>query len=46
MKYIVLIPIYIDREALKLLIQNINDVIEGVNAEISLFVINDASSLK
>ena len=44
MKYIVLIPIYNDREALKLLIQNINDVIEGVNAEISLVVINDASS--
>ncbi|MEL0010936.1 MAG: hypothetical protein VW868_05180, partial [Bacteroidota bacterium] len=30
--------------ALKLLIQKINDVIEGVNAEISLVVINDASS--
>ena len=44
MKYVVLIPIYNDREALKLLIQNINDVIEGVNAEISLVVINDASS--
>ncbi len=44
MKYVVLIPIYNDREALKLLIQKINDVIEGVNAEISLVVINDASS--
>ena len=44
MKYVILIPIYNDREALKLLIQNINDVIEGVNAEISLVVINDASS--
>ena len=44
MKYVVLIPIYNDREALKLLIQNINDVIEGINAEISLVVINDASS--
>ena len=44
MKYVVLIPIYNDREALKLLIQNINEVIEGVNAEISLVVINDASS--
>ena len=44
MKYIVLIPIYNDREALKLLIQNINDVIKGVDVEISLVVINDASS--
>ena len=44
MKYIVLIPIFNDRESLKLLIQNINDVIKGLKVEISLIIINDASS--
>ncbi len=44
MKYIVLIPIYNDRESLKLLIKNINDEIKDLNHEISILVINDASS--
>src|SRR5210317_975765 len=43
-KYIVLIPIYNDRESLTKLIENINSVIEGINSEISVVVINDASS--
>ena len=44
MKYIVLIPIYNDRESLKLLVENINSEIKDLDHEISLVVINDASS--
>ena len=44
MKYAVLIPIYNDRESLKLLIENINHEIKDLNHEISILVINDASS--
>ena len=44
MKYVILIPIYNDRESLKLLIENINYEIRDLNHEISLVVINDASS--
>ncbi len=44
MKYVILIPIYNDRESLKLLIENINSEIKDLNNEISLVVINDASS--
>ena len=44
MKYVVLIPIYNDRESLKLLLENINSEIKDLNHEISLVVINDASS--
>ena len=44
MKYIILIPIYNDRESLKLLIENINYEIKDLNQDISLVVINDASS--
>ena len=44
MKYVILIPIYNDRESLKLLVQNINSQIKDLNHEISLVVINDASS--
>ncbi len=44
MKYIILIPIYNDRESLKLLIENINSEIKDLDHEISLVVINDASS--
>ena len=44
MKYIVLVSIYNDRVSLKLLIENINSVIKNINAQISLVVINDASS--
>ena len=44
MKYVVLIPIYNDRESLKLLIENINHEMNDLNREISIVVINDASS--
>ena len=44
MKYVILIPIYNDRESLKLLIENINSEIKDLNHEISIVVINDASS--
>ena len=44
MKYVILVPVYNDRESLKLLIENINYEIKDLNSEISLVVINDASS--
>ena len=44
MKYVILVPVYNDRESLKLLIENINREIKDLNSEISLVVINDASS--
>jgi len=44
MKYVILIPIYNDRESLKLLLENINSEIKDLNHEISIVVINDASS--
>ena len=44
MKYVILIPIYNDRESLKLLIENINKEIKDLNHRISIVVINDASS--
>ena len=44
MKYVILIPIYNDRESLKILIENINNEINNLNHDISLLVINDASS--
>ena len=43
-KYTILIPIYNDRESLTKLIENINGELNGVNAEVSILVINDASS--
>ena len=43
-KYIILIPIYNDRESLTKLIEDINSEIEGINSEISIISINDASS--
>jgi len=43
-KYIILVPIYNDRESLTKLIENINSEIEGINSEISVIVVNDASS--
>ena len=43
-KYIILIPIYNDRESLTKLIENINSEINDLNSEISVIVINDASS--
>ncbi len=44
MKYVILIPIYNDRESLKILIENINSEIKDLDHETSLVVINDASS--
>ena len=44
MKYVILIPIYNDRESLKLLVENINIQIKDLTHEVSLVVINDASS--
>ena len=44
MKYILLIPIYNDRESLKILINNINNELKDLKHEISIVVINDASS--
>ena len=44
MKYTILIPIYNDRESLKILIEKINSEIKSLNSEISIVVVNDASS--
>ena len=44
MKTIILIPIYNDRESLKKLIENINLNISTVSSEVSVIVVNDASS--
>ena len=44
MKFAILIPIFNDRESLKLLIDHINTEIKDLNHEISLVIINDASS--
>ena len=44
MKIILLIPIYNDRESLIKLIENINFEAKDLNSEISVVVINDASS--
>jgi len=44
MKIILLIPIYNDRESLKKLIENINFEVKHLNSEVSVVVINDASS--
>ena len=44
MKYVILIPIYNDRESLKLLIENINHETKDLDHNISIVVINDASS--
>ena len=44
MKYVILVPVYNDRESLKLLIENINYEIKDLNSDISLVIINDASS--
>ena len=44
MKYVILIPIYNDRESLKILVNNINTEIQDLDSEISVVVINDASS--
>ncbi len=43
-KYIILIPIYNDRESLTKLIEDINSEVKSLNAEISVIIINDASS--
>ncbi len=43
-KYIILIPIYNDRESLTKLIENINLELKDVNSEVSIMIVNDASS--
>ena len=43
-KYTILIPIYNDRESLTKLIEKINEQLNSINAEVSILVINDASS--
>tara|TARA_B110000967_G_C18829517_1_gene533271 strand:+ start:384 stop:1256 length:873 start_codon:yes stop_codon:yes gene_type:complete len=43
-KYIILIPIYNDRESLAKLIENINIETKDLNSKISIIVVNDASS--
>ncbi|MDC3037468.1 glycosyltransferase [Candidatus Pelagibacter sp.] len=43
-KYTILIPIYNDRESLTKLIENVNEELNGLNVEVSILVINDASS--
>ena len=43
-KYLILIPIYNDRESLSKLIENINLEVKDLNSEISIIVVNDASS--
>jgi glycosyltransferase involved in cell wall biosynthesis len=43
-KYIIIIPIYNDRESLTKLIENINSEVKSLNSEISVIIINDASS--
>jgi len=43
-KYFILIPVYNDRESLTKLIDNINQELNGLNAEVAILVINDASS--
>ena len=44
MRYIILIPIFNDRDSLKKLIENINEEIKGLTAQVSVLVVNDASS--
>ena len=44
MKYVILTPIYNDRESLKKLIENINNEVKDLNHEISIVIVNDASS--
>ncbi len=43
-KYTILIPIYNDRESLTKLIEKINEELNSIDAEVSILVINDASS--
>jgi len=43
-KYIILIPIYNDRESLTKLIENINLELKDSNSEVSIMIVNDASS--
>ena len=43
-KYVILIPIFNDRESLTILIEKINEELNSINAEVSILVINDASS--
>jgi glycosyltransferase involved in cell wall biosynthesis len=43
-KYVILIPIYNDRESLTKLIENINSELKEISSEASIIIVNDASS--
>ena len=43
-KFVILIPIYNDRQSLTKLIENINSELKEISSEVSIIVINDASS--
>ena len=43
-KYVILIPIYNDRDSLTKLIENINLEVKDLESEISIVIVNDASS--
>ena len=43
-KYIILIPIYNDRESLTKLIEDINFEVKNLISQISIIIVNDASS--
>ena len=43
-KFIILIPIYNDRQSLTKLIENINSELKDLNSYVSIIVVNDASS--
>ena len=45
-KYTLLIPSYNDWECLNLLIPSINETLESFNEDVSILIINDASTIK
>ena len=45
-KYTILIPSYNDWECLNLLIPSINETLESLNEDVSILIINDASTIK
>ena len=45
-KYTILIPSYNDWECLNLLIPSINETLESFNEDVSILIINDASTIK
>ena len=44
-KYTILIPCYNDWECLNLLIPNINEISKNIDEEVSILIINDASTI-